>query len=328
MSSTSESDFSNGSGNRLYLKDTQGYKSWSQRAFINLEPTNYGMSVQVADKVAEYRERAIRRNDLACKYIANSISEEQMSHLIHLTSAYEMWDTLRGLHSHGRPSHTMDLLNTLAQPYAGDIPFKEFVNKVKIAMTDFQNLGAPLPHWLFAGMLVRSLPAQYDSIVGNLYIWAIPTYHIPQTPERPLQRSSHEHPVPFDKPAPSLQRSSREHLVLCDIRAQPVRYHRLLRLPCKEARASILCYSTRPRPACQIRQTPYHRLPRLACKEIPHATDSCEALEKKLARASCGIGERGGGSGTLRLRPPALAISEMGFPFRASGIAGAEAPQT
>ncbi|SGY60110.1 BQ5605_C007g04400 [Microbotryum silenes-dioicae] len=35
-------------------------------------------------------------------------------------------------------------------------------------MTDFQNLGAPLPHWLFAGMLVRSLPAQYDSIVGNL----------------------------------------------------------------------------------------------------------------------------------------------------------------
>ncbi|SGY20279.1 BQ5605_C017g08564 [Microbotryum silenes-dioicae] len=48
------------------------------------------------------------------------------------------------------------------------LAFKEFVNKVKIAMTDFQNLGAPLPHWLFAGMLVRSLPAQYDSIVGNL----------------------------------------------------------------------------------------------------------------------------------------------------------------
>ncbi|SGZ15314.1 BQ5605_C029g10661 [Microbotryum silenes-dioicae] len=224
MSSTGESDFPNGSGNRLYLKDTQGYKSWSQRAFINLradkvwdvvnqsidslvadyrstlviahatasvapvEPASSGFSglggggsgsahsdasprltsVQVADKVAEYRERAIRRNDLACKYIANSISEEQMSHLIHLTSAYEMWDTLRGLHSHGRPSRTMDLLNTLAQPYSGDIPFKEFVNKVKIAMTDFQNLGAPLPHWLFAGMLVRSLPAQYDSIVGNL----------------------------------------------------------------------------------------------------------------------------------------------------------------
>ncbi|SGZ27798.1 BQ5605_C026g10191 [Microbotryum silenes-dioicae] len=116
-------------------------------------------SVQVADKVAEYREQAIRRNNLACKYIANSISEEQMSHLIHLTSAYEMWDTLRGLHSHGRPSRTMDLLNTLAQPYSGDIPFKEFINKVKIAMADFQNLGAPLPHWLFAGMLVRSLPA-------------------------------------------------------------------------------------------------------------------------------------------------------------------------
>ncbi|SCZ96816.1 BZ3500_MvSof-1268-A1-R1_Chr4-1g06749 [Microbotryum saponariae] len=179
MSSTSESDFPNG---------------WSQRAFINLradklwDVVNQSIdslvadyrstlviahptaltSVQVADKVAEYRERAIRRNDLACKYIANSISEEQMSHLIHLTSAYEMWDTLRGLHSHGRPSRTMDLLNTLAQPYAGDIPFKEFVNKVKIAMTDFQNLGAPLPHWLFAGMLVRSLPAQYDSIVGNL----------------------------------------------------------------------------------------------------------------------------------------------------------------
>ncbi|SGZ29887.1 BQ5605_C053g12606 [Microbotryum silenes-dioicae] len=223
MSSTGESDFPNGSGNRLYLKYTQGYKSWSQRAFINLradkvwdvvnqsidslvtdyrstlvvahatasvapvEPASSGFSglggdsgsahsdasprltsVQVADKVAEYRERAIRRNDLACKYIANSISEEQMSHLIHLTSVYEMWDTLRGLHSHGRPSRTMDLLNTLAQPYSGDIPFKEFVNKVKIAMTDFQNLGAPLPHWLFAGMLVRSLPAQYDSIVGNL----------------------------------------------------------------------------------------------------------------------------------------------------------------
>ncbi|SGY46610.1 BQ5605_C001g00452 [Microbotryum silenes-dioicae] len=223
MSSTGESDFPNGSGNRLYLKDTQGYKSWSQRAFINLradkvwdvvnqsidslvadyrstlviahatasvapvEPASSGFSglgggsgsahsdasprltsVQVADKVAEYRERAIRRNDLACKYIANSISEEQMSHLIHLTSAYEMWDTLRGLHSHGRPSRTMDLLNTLAQPYSGYIPFKEFVNKVKITMTDFQNLGAPLPHWLFAGMLVRSLPAQYDSIVGNL----------------------------------------------------------------------------------------------------------------------------------------------------------------
>ncbi|SGY45706.1 BQ5605_C001g00325 [Microbotryum silenes-dioicae] len=194
MSSTGESDFPNGSGNRLYLKDTQGYKSWSQRAFINLradkvwDVVNQSIdslvadyrstlviahataltSVQVADKVAEYRERAIRRNDLACKYIANSISEEQMSHLIHLTSAYEMWDTLRGLHSHGRPSRTMDLLNTLAQPYSGDIPFKEFVNKVKIAMTDFQNLGAPLPHWLFAGMLVRSLPAQYDSIVGNL----------------------------------------------------------------------------------------------------------------------------------------------------------------
>ncbi|SGY97934.1 BQ5605_C035g11433 [Microbotryum silenes-dioicae] len=205
MSSTGESDFPNGSGNCLYLKDTQGYKSWSQRAFINLradkvwdvvnqsidslvtdyrstlviahatasvapvEPASSGFSglggdsgsahsdasprltsVQVADKVAKYRERAIRRNDLACKYIANSISEEQMSHLIHLTSAYEMWDTLR------------------AQPYSGDIPFKEFVNKVKIAMTDFQNLGAPLPHWLFAGMLVRSLPAQYDSIVGNL----------------------------------------------------------------------------------------------------------------------------------------------------------------
>ncbi|SGY54746.1 BQ5605_C006g03905 [Microbotryum silenes-dioicae] len=227
MSSTGESDFPNGSGNRLYLKDTQGYKSWSQRAFINLradkvwdvvnqsidslvadyrstlviahatasvapvEPASSGFSglgggggggsgsahsdalprltsVQVADKVAEYRERAICRNNLACKYIANSISEEQMSHLIHLTSAYEMWDTLRGLHSHGRPSRTMDLLNTLAQPYSGDIPFKEFVNKVKITMTDFQNLGAPLPHWLFAGMLVRSLPAQYDSIIGNL----------------------------------------------------------------------------------------------------------------------------------------------------------------
>ncbi|SGY80018.1 BQ5605_C008g05285 [Microbotryum silenes-dioicae] len=194
MSSTGESDFPNGSGNRLYLKDTQGYKSWSQRAFINLradkvwDVVNQSIdslvagyrstlviahataltSVQVADKVAEYRERAIRSNDLACKYIANSISEEQMSHLIHLTSAYEMWDTLSGLHSHGRPSRTMDLLNTLAQPYSGDIPFKEFVNKVKIAMTDFQNLGAPLPHWLFAGMLVRSLPAQYDSIVGNL----------------------------------------------------------------------------------------------------------------------------------------------------------------
>ncbi|SGY11775.1 BQ5605_C011g06269 [Microbotryum silenes-dioicae] len=194
MSSTGESDFPNGSGNRLYLKDTQGYKSWSQCAFINLradkvwDVVNQSIdslvadyrstlviahataltSVQVADKVAEYRERAIRRSDLACKYIANSISEEQMSHLIHLTSAYEMWDTLRGLHSHGRPSRTMDLLNTLAQPYSGDIPFKEFVNKVKIALTDFQNLGAPLPHWLFAGMLVRSLPAQYDSIVGNL----------------------------------------------------------------------------------------------------------------------------------------------------------------
>ncbi|SGY38561.1 BQ5605_C003g02047 [Microbotryum silenes-dioicae] len=223
MSSTGESDFPNGSGNRLYLKDIQGYKSWSQRAFINLradkvwdvvnqsidslvadyrstlviahatasvapvEPASSGFSglgggsgsahsdasprltsVQVADKVAEYRERAIRCNDLACKYIAKSISEEQMSHLIHLTSAYEMWDTLRVLHSHGCPSRTMDLLNTLAQPYSGDIPFKEFVNKVKIAMTDFQNLGAPLPHWLFAGMLVRSLPAQYDSIVGNL----------------------------------------------------------------------------------------------------------------------------------------------------------------
>ncbi|SGY60265.1 BQ5605_C007g04401 [Microbotryum silenes-dioicae] len=142
MSSTGESDFPNGSGNRLYLKDTQGYKSWSQRAFINLradkvwDVVNQSIdslvadyrstlviahataltSVQVADKVAEYRERAIRRNDLACKYISNSISEEQMSHLIHLTSAYEMWDTLRGLHSHGRPSRTMDLLNTLAQP--------------------------------------------------------------------------------------------------------------------------------------------------------------------------------------------------------------------
>ncbi|SGY58245.1 BQ5605_C006g04354 [Microbotryum silenes-dioicae] len=163
MSSTGESDFPNGSGNRLYLKDTQGYKSWSQRAFINLradkvwDVVNQSIdslvadyrstlviahataltSVQVADKVAEYREQAIRRNDLACKYIANSISEEQMSHLIHLTSAYEMWDTLRGLHSHGRPSRTMDLLNTLAQPYSGDILFKEFVNK-------------------------------YDSIVGNL----------------------------------------------------------------------------------------------------------------------------------------------------------------
>ncbi|SGY25510.1 BQ5605_C018g08630 [Microbotryum silenes-dioicae] len=49
-----------------------------------------------------------------------------MSHLIHLTSAYEI--------------RTMDLLNTLAQPYAADIPLKEFVNKVKIAMTDFQEL--------------------------------------------------------------------------------------------------------------------------------------------------------------------------------------------
>ncbi|SGY20577.1 BQ5605_C016g08098 [Microbotryum silenes-dioicae] len=32
--------------------------------------------------------------------------------------------------------------------YIGGIPFKAFINKVKIAMTDFQNYGAPLPHWL------------------------------------------------------------------------------------------------------------------------------------------------------------------------------------
>ncbi|SDA01300.1 BZ3500_MvSof-1268-A1-R1_Chr10-1g02568 [Microbotryum saponariae] len=77
---------------------TQGYKSWSQRAFINLRADKlwdvvnqsidslvadyrstlviaHPTAVQVADKVAEYRERAIRRNDLACKYIANSTSE-------------------------------------------------------------------------------------------------------------------------------------------------------------------------------------------------------------------------------------------------------------
>ncbi|SGY62442.1 BQ5605_C007g04691 [Microbotryum silenes-dioicae] len=57
MSSTGESDFPNGSGNRLYLKDTQGYKSWSQRAFINLRADKVWdvVNQSIDSLVADYR---------------------------------------------------------------------------------------------------------------------------------------------------------------------------------------------------------------------------------------------------------------------------------
>ncbi|SGY29010.1 BQ5605_C002g01000 [Microbotryum silenes-dioicae] len=224
MSSASESDSHNGAGNRLYLKDTKGYKSWASKAYLNLrgdalwdvvihsvdslvadyrstlvsanatasvapvEPASPALagsvgrsgsapsadvlptltSVQIADKVAAFRDKADRRNELACKFLANALSEEQMGHCEHLDSAKDTWDTLKGIHSLSQSSRTMDLLSVLMQPYTGDIPFKEFVNTVKITMIDFKNLDAPLPNWLFAAMLVRSLPDQYDSIVGNL----------------------------------------------------------------------------------------------------------------------------------------------------------------
>ncbi|SGY29905.1 BQ5605_C002g01094 [Microbotryum silenes-dioicae] len=192
MSSASESDSHNGAGNRLYLKDTKGYKSWASKAYLNLRgdvlwdvvihsvdslvadyrstlvsanATASGSapsadvlptltSVQIADKVAAFRDKADRRNELACKFLANALSEEQMGHCEHLDSAKDTWDTLKRIHSLSQSSRTMDLLS--------------FVNTVKITMIDFKNLDGPLPNWLFAAMLVRSLPDQYDSIVGNL----------------------------------------------------------------------------------------------------------------------------------------------------------------
>ncbi|SGY12191.1 BQ5605_C011g06419 [Microbotryum silenes-dioicae] len=245
MSSASEPNSHNGAGNRLYLKDTKGYKSWASKAYLDLrgdalwdvvihsvdslvadyrstfvsanatasaapvEPASPALSgsggrsgsapsadvlptltsVQIADKVAAFRDKANRRNELACKFLANALSEEQMGHCEHFDSAKDIWDTLKGIHSLGQSSRTMDLLSVLMQPYTGDIPFKEFVNKGqrsrgtcgigKLARAwrgagwrqmaiDFKNLGAPLPNWLFAAMLVRSLPDQYNSIVGNL----------------------------------------------------------------------------------------------------------------------------------------------------------------
>ncbi|SGY20476.1 BQ5605_C016g08069 [Microbotryum silenes-dioicae] len=175
MSSASEPDSHNRAGmNRLYLKDTKGYKSWASKAYLNLRgdalwdvvihsvdslvadyrsgsapsadvlPTR--TSVQTADKVAAFRDKANRRNELACKFLANALSEEQMGHCEHLDTAKDIWDTLKGIHSLGQSSRTMDLLSVLMQPYTGDIPFKGFRQQA---------------------MLVRSLPDQYDSIVGN-----------------------------------------------------------------------------------------------------------------------------------------------------------------
>ncbi|SCV72887.1 BQ2448_16 [Microbotryum intermedium] len=125
-------------------------------------------AVQIADLVFTSRERVETKNAIACKFTANSISEEQMAHCDHLTSAKDMWDTSKAIHTKGRSSRTMELLSILTAPFTGDIPFKVFVNKIKIAMVEFRTLGAPLPQWLFAGMLVRSLPSQYDSIVASL----------------------------------------------------------------------------------------------------------------------------------------------------------------
>ncbi|KDE07852.1 hypothetical protein MVLG_01946 [Microbotryum lychnidis-dioicae p1A1 Lamole] len=58
-------------------------------------------SVQIADKVAAFRDKANRRNELACKFLANALSEEQMGHCEHLDSAKDIWDTLKGIHSLG-----------------------------------------------------------------------------------------------------------------------------------------------------------------------------------------------------------------------------------
>ncbi|SGY19614.1 BQ5605_C014g07702 [Microbotryum silenes-dioicae] len=164
MSSVSEPDSHNGAGNCLYLKDIKGYKSWASKGYLNLRgDALWDVVIHSVDSlVADYRSTprfANRRNELACKFLANALSEEQMGHCEHLDSAKDIWDTLKGIHSLGQSSRTMDLLSVLMQPYTGDIiPFKDIVNTVKIAMIDFKNLS----------MLVRSLPDQYDSIVGNL----------------------------------------------------------------------------------------------------------------------------------------------------------------
>ncbi|SGZ29191.1 BQ5605_C055g12643 [Microbotryum silenes-dioicae] len=175
MRSVSEPDSHNGAGNCLYLKDIKGYKSWASKGYLNLRgDALWDVVIHSVDSlVADYWSTprfANRRNELACKFFANALSEEQMGHCEHLDSAKDIWDTLKVIHSLGQSSCTMDLLSVLMQPYTGDIiPFKDIVNKVKIAMIDFKNLCAPLPNWkLFAAMLVRSLPDQYDSIVGNL----------------------------------------------------------------------------------------------------------------------------------------------------------------
>ncbi|SCV71385.1 BQ2448_2973 [Microbotryum intermedium] len=95
-------------------------------------------AVQIADLVFTYRERLETKNAIACKFIADSISEEQMAHCEHLTSTKDMWDTLKAIHTKGRSSRTMELLSILTAPFTGDFPSRSSSTRSKLPWSSLE----------------------------------------------------------------------------------------------------------------------------------------------------------------------------------------------